>query len=57
MFTGELDERWKGVHDLGGRELAAAVPLALLTVVLGIFPSFALGLTDATVRAMTAITG
>jgi len=40
MFTGELDERWKGVHDLGGRELAAAVPLALLTVVLGIFPSF-----------------
>jgi len=57
MFTGELDERWKGVHDLGGRELAAAVPLALLTVVLGIFPSFALGLTDATVRAMTALTG
>ncbi|MBA3622499.1 MAG: NADH-quinone oxidoreductase subunit M [Euzebyales bacterium] len=57
MFTGELDERWKAVHDLGGRELAAAVPLALLTVVLGIFPSFALGLTDATVRAMTAITG
>ena len=57
MFTGELDERWKGVHDLDGRELAAAVPLALLTVVLGIFPSFALGLTDATVRAMTAITG
>jgi NADH-quinone oxidoreductase subunit M len=57
MFTGELDERWKGMHDLGGRELAAAVPLALLTVVLGIFPSFALGLTDATVRAMTAITG
>ncbi|MBA3798160.1 MAG: NADH-quinone oxidoreductase subunit M [Geodermatophilaceae bacterium] len=57
MFTGELDERWKGVPDLGGRELAAAVPLALLTVVLGIFPSFALGLTDATVRAMTAITG
>ena len=57
MFTGELDERWKGVRDLGGRELAAAVPLALLTVVLGIFPSFALGLTDATVRAMTAITG
>lgn len=57
MFTGELDERWKGMRDLGGRELAAAVPLALLTVVLGIFPSFALSLTDATVRAMTALTG
>jgi len=55
MFTGELDERWKGVRDLDGRELAAAVPLAILTVALGIFPSLVLGLTDTTIRAMTAL--
>ncbi|MDQ3028722.1 MAG: NADH-quinone oxidoreductase subunit M [Actinomycetota bacterium] len=55
MFTGELDARWKGITDLGGRELAAAVPLAVLTVVLGIFPSLVLSLTDATVRAMAAL--
>jgi len=57
MFTGELDERWKGVRDLDGRELAAAVPLAILTVALGIFPSLVLGLTDTTIRAMTALDG
>jgi NADH-quinone oxidoreductase subunit M len=57
MFTGELDTRWKAMTDLGGRELAAAVPLAVLTVVLGIFPSLALSLSDATVRAMTALSG
>ncbi len=55
MFTGELDARWKGMADLGGRELAAAVPLAILTVVLGVFPGLALGLIDATVSAMTAL--
>ncbi len=57
MFTGQLDPRWEGTKDLSGRELAAAVPLAVLTVVLGVFPSLALGLTDSTVRAMTALTG
>jgi NADH-quinone oxidoreductase subunit M len=57
MFTGELDPRWKGVRDLGVIELTAAAPLAVLTVVLGIFPSLALGLTDATVRAMTSLSG
>ncbi len=57
MFTGQLDQRWEGTPDLSFRELAAAVPLAVLTVVLGIFPSLALSLTNSTVRAMTAITG
>jgi len=57
MFTGELDARWNGMLDLDGRELAAAVPLAVLTVALGIFPSLALGLTDSTVQAMTALSG
>ncbi len=55
MFTGELDARWQGLPDLDGRELAAAAPLAVLTLALGIFPSLALSLTDATVRAMTAL--
>jgi len=57
MFTGELDTRWQGIRDLDGRELAAALPLAVLTVVLGIFPSLALSLSDATIRAMTSLVG
>jgi len=57
MFTGDVDERRGSLRDLDARELTAAVPLAVLTVVLGVFPSLALGLTDATVRAMTALSG
>jgi len=57
MFTGDVDERRGSLRDLDARELTAAVPLAVLTVVLGVFPSLALGLTDATVRAMTALNG
>ncbi len=55
MFTGEPDARWTGMADLGGRELAAVVPLATLTVVLGVFPGLALGLINATIRAMTVL--
>jgi NADH-quinone oxidoreductase subunit M len=55
MFTDDLDERHKSVRDLEARELTAAVPLAALTVVLGVFPGLALGLSDATVRAMIAL--
>ncbi len=57
MVTGELDTRWKGISDLDGRELAAATPLAVLTVVLGILPSLALSLSDATIQAMTSLIG
>ncbi len=57
MFTGELDQRHKSLRDLDVREWTAVLPLAALTVVLGIFPGLALGLTDATVRAMTALSG
>jgi len=57
MFTGEVDERRPGLRDLDARELTAVVPLAVLTVALGVFPGLALGLTDATVRAMSALSG
>ncbi len=57
MFTGDPDERLKGLPDLDAREVIAVAPLAVFTVVLGIFPGLALGLTDATVRAMTALNG
>jgi len=57
MFTGELDQRHQSLRDVDVREWTAVLPLAALTVVLGIFPGLALGLTDATVRAMTAVSG
>jgi NADH-quinone oxidoreductase subunit M len=37
-FLGETSERWQGLSDVRGRELAAVVPLIVLTVALGVFP-------------------
>jgi len=55
LFGGTPDARWAGIRDLDRRELAAAAPLAVLAVVLGVYPSFVLSLTDETVRSMTSL--
>jgi len=55
LFGGTLDARWAAIGDLSRRELAATVPLAVLTVALGVYPGLALSLTDETIRAMTAL--
>jgi len=46
-FLGETAERWRGLRDLGARELAALVPLIALTVALGVYPRVALDLISA----------
>jgi NADH-quinone oxidoreductase subunit M len=46
-FLGEPAEAWRGLRDLGGRELAALVPLIALTVALGVYPRLALDLISA----------
>ncbi|HEX2185361.1 MAG TPA: NADH-quinone oxidoreductase subunit M [Chloroflexota bacterium] len=55
LFGGTLDARWTTISDLRRRELTSAVPLAVLTVALGVYPSLALNLSDETIRAMTAL--
>jgi NADH-quinone oxidoreductase subunit M len=55
LFGGTPDPRWAGIGDLSGRELTATVPLAVLTLALGVYPSLALSLSDGTIRAMTAL--
>jgi NADH-quinone oxidoreductase subunit M len=44
IFMGEVPERWRGLRDLGARELGASVPLLVLTVALGVGPGALLGL-------------
>ena len=46
-FLGETPERWRGLGDLGRRELAAVVPLVVLTLALGLYPRLALDVIDA----------
>jgi NADH-quinone oxidoreductase subunit M len=45
-FLGEPGERWLRLPDLGPRELAALVPLIVLTVALGVYPRLALDLIE-----------
>ena len=55
MFMGPLNPKWAGLKDMNGRELAATVPLAVLMVALGLFPSMALGLMNTTLTQMAAL--
>ncbi len=55
MIMGPVNPRWVGLKDIGGYELVAVVPLAVLMVGLGVFPSLALGLMDSTLAQMAAL--
>jgi len=54
MFMGPVNSRWASLKDLSRRELSALLPLAVLMVALGLFPSLALGLMDTTLAEMAA---
>ena len=55
MFMGPFNPRWEGLQDLTPREYVATAPLILLMVGLGLFPSFALNLMNATLKQMVVI--
>jgi NADH-quinone oxidoreductase subunit M len=39
LFYGNLPEKWGGLTDITGRELATLVPLAAIVIFLGVYPS------------------
>jgi len=53
VFLGPLNEKWKDLKDITPMELAAIVPLTILTVVIGVWPHWLIRLMDATVQSMT----
>ena len=55
MFMGPFNPKWEGLQDLSPREYAAVLPLLLLMVGMGLFPSFALTLMNATLTQMVAV--
>jgi NADH-quinone oxidoreductase subunit M len=42
VFLGQLNPKYEGISEINGREIATLVPLGILTIVLGIWPSLAL---------------
>jgi NADH-quinone oxidoreductase subunit M len=55
MFMGTFNTRWSNLSDLKPLELLVAVPLAILMVVLGLFPSLLLRLMNTTLTQMAAL--
>jgi len=50
LFLGSLPERWKALPDINGRELFMLVPLAIIIIVLGIYPAPVLNLLNSSVN-------
>ena len=42
VFLGTLPEKWNGLTDMNSRELAMLVPLAVIVIVLGVYPNLML---------------
>jgi len=38
MFLGQFNARWEGLTEINGREIFTVAPLAILTLIVGIFP-------------------
>jgi NADH-quinone oxidoreductase subunit M len=55
LFFGPMNPRLRHLRDLDGRELAAALPLGLLIVLLGLAPRAALDLVAATISHMATL--
>ena len=55
VFLGTLPEKWKGLPDINGRELFTLVPLAVIVIFLGIYPSPAINLMTSAVNTLVDV--
>ena len=52
VFLGTLPEKWKGLPDINGRELFTLIPLAVIVIILGIYPAPAIDLMSSAVNTL-----
>ena len=50
VFLGTLPDKWKNLPDINGREMVALIPLAIITIVLGVYPTPILNLMNTSVN-------
>jgi len=55
VFLGQPNEKWKDLPDINGRELFMLVPLAIIVLVLGIYPSIILDLMTSSLNHLVDI--
>lgn len=54
MFYGNLPEKWNSLTDMNGREYAMLVPLAVIIIFLGVYPSPVLNMMTASVNQLVS---
>ncbi|MGA7836350.1 MAG: NADH-quinone oxidoreductase subunit M [Ignavibacteriaceae bacterium] len=52
VYLGELKEKWAGLKDLSFREYAMLVPLSIIIIFLGVYPSAMLDIMNSSVNTM-----
>jgi NADH-quinone oxidoreductase subunit M len=57
VFMGPLNTRWEGLKDMDVREWVACTPLAILMLVLGVFPNIVLNPINVTVTHLVDLLG
>lgn len=57
MFLGQFNTRWESLTEINGREVFTVVPLAVLTLMVGIFPNTLNNFLRATVENLVNIIG
>lgn len=55
VFLGTIPEKWKTLPDINGRELFTLVPLAIIVIILGIYPSPAIDLMTSAVNNLVNV--
>ncbi len=52
VFLGELNQQWQALPDMDGGELAATVPLAILMLAVGLYPSPVVGVINTSMSGL-----
>ncbi len=55
VFLGQPNEKWISLPDVNGRELFTLVPLAIIVIVLGVYPSLMLDIMSTSVNTLVSI--
>ncbi|MDD8018543.1 MAG: NADH-quinone oxidoreductase subunit M, partial [Bacteroidota bacterium] len=55
VFLGTLPEKWSGLTDINTRELVMLVPLAIIVIVLGIYPNLMLDVMNSSANALVDV--
>ena len=55
VFLGKVNEKWSALPDVNGREIFTLVPLAIIIVVLGIYPSLMLNVMTSSLNNLVDI--